>query len=302
MREGPQGGAPQPAGGAPAPSAHQLVMVLSDLDLGDGAALAVRDLDRLLQVHLGGLRALTAALRRPNPDPMAAAIVPRMTDALRALPDARQEGKPAMQEGSFSVHANAVPRPCACSICPSPGLKSEQRHAAAAGARPARARTARSPSSNTSHAYSECAQCSAGGPRPMSALPRMRSYCALPARRSPRSSAILASPRMACWRTDTGGEPDISSNALTPSVVHPARARRALVARTKPGVAWTARSLSPARASYAVHAFSRPAGQHPVLTRPNSNAYAASAALCGAQTMQAWPSRGGGRGARPPGP
>jgi len=30
-------------------------VVLGDLDLGDGAALAVRDLDRLLQVHLGRL-------------------------------------------------------------------------------------------------------------------------------------------------------------------------------------------------------------------------------------------------------
>ena len=88
-----------------------------------------------------------------------------------------------------------------------------------------RGRTTRSPSSNCSQAYSAWAQCSAGVPRPMRALPRMRSYCALARSRCPRCSAILARPRSACCRMLVGGLPLSSSKPLSPSVVQPALAK-----------------------------------------------------------------------------
>ena len=44
------------------------------------------------------------------------------------------------------------------------------------------------------------------------------------------SMRTLAMPRRACWWIDLGVEPDISPNALSPSVTHPVQQSEAFVA------------------------------------------------------------------------
>ena len=83
-------------------------------------------------------------------------------------------------------------------------------------------RTSKLPSSKSSHAYSECAQWAAGGPRPIRDFPRMRSYWWRASCLLPLSKATLAMPLRACCRIDKGELPESSLKAESPSVVHPA--------------------------------------------------------------------------------